>query len=140
MGGVSARLRQLVRVGLQIEQLLGIERALVYFQRPAQGDQRRDRAFGGVFHRTGLSAFAPPHHRHRLSPSVQGMTSAIDTPARSHSVGQTSSVETGGCRPARAQIPGAAIISGTRAEPSKKLILNHKPRSPSMSPWSETKR
>ncbi len=35
--------------------------------------------------------------------------------------------------------PGAAIISGTRAEPSKKLILNQRPRSPSMSPWSETK-
>ncbi len=29
---------------------------------------------------------------------------------------------------------GAAIISGTRTEPSKKVILNHRPRSPSMSP------
>ena len=35
--------------------------------------------------------------------------------------------------------PFAAIIRGTEAEPSKKLILNHSPRSPSMSPWSETK-
>jgi hypothetical protein len=34
--------------------------------------------------------------------------------------------------------PGTEIISGTREEPSKKVILNHRPRSPSMSPWSET--
>jgi hypothetical protein len=50
----------------------------------------------------------------------------------------TSRVETGAST-RRGCSPGAAIISGTRAEPSKKLILNHNPRSPSMSPWSETK-
>ena len=37
-------------------------------------------------------------------------------------------------------MPLPAIISGTRAEPSKKHILNHRPRSPSMSPWSEQNR
>ena len=34
-------------------------------------------------------------------------------------------------------MPGPLSISGTRTEPSKKHILNHNPRSPSMSPWSE---
>ena len=46
---------------------------------------------------------------------------------------QTSMVLTGsGTAPGA--MPGAAIISGTRDEPSRKVILNHSPRSPSMSP------
>ena len=60
-------------------------------------------------------------------------------PARSQSVGQTSIVLTGAVISPGA-MSGDAIIKGTRAEPSKKLILNQRPRSPSMSPWSETKR
>ena len=61
------------------------------------------------------------------------MTSDMSAPARSQSVGQTSMVLTGSVtRPGA--MPGAEIISGTRAEPSKNDILNHSPRSPSMSP------
>ena len=74
----------------------------------------------------------------RFTPSVQGITSDRSTPASAASVGVTSMVETGtSTRPGAS--PGAAIISGTRADPSKKFILNHSPRSPSISPWSETK-
>ena len=38
-------------------------------------------------------------------------------------------------RPGRNR-PGADTTNGTRADPSKKLILYQSPRSPSMSPWS----
>ncbi|MNL46580.1 hypothetical protein D3C87_1693090 [compost metagenome] len=67
------------------------------------------------------------------------MSEVISRPASPQSVGVTSSVETGVSIRAGCQ-PGAAIISGTRAEPSKKHILNQSPRSPSMSPWSDRKR
>ena len=80
---------------------------------------------------------APPSARD--SPSVQGAISSIGRPARSQIVGSTSMVLTGWSTRLGA-MSGAAIISGTRAEPSKKFILNHSPRSPSISPWSDRNR
>ena len=82
---------------------------------------------------TGLVRSVPLAKGTRDSPSVQGITASIDMPARSQSVGVRSMVETGvvtrpGVR------PGAEIIKGTRAAPSKKFILNHSPLRPSISP------
>ncbi len=87
---------------------------------------------------TASARGVPPASGSRLWPSVQGITSSMEIPARSHSVGVTSRVETGSLTSPGA-MPGAETISGTREEPSKKFILNHSPRSPSMSPWSDTK-
>ena len=82
---------------------------------------------------TGLLRSAPFASGTRDSPSVQGITSAIDIPARSQRVGVRSMVDTG-VEMFCASSPGAQIIKGTRAEPSKKFILNHSPLRPSISP------
>ena len=70
---------------------------------------------------------------HKLSPVIQGVTSDIVTPANSQMVGQRSIVETG-LFMTWLLIEEAEIINGTRADPSKKDILNHSPRSPNISP------
>ena len=53
----------------------------------------------------------------RLMPVVQGATSDMLTPARSHKVGQTSMLLTGSVT-SPGSICGALIISGTRDDPS----------------------
>ena len=123
-----------MRVGGEVEELRRV--GVAEHELPAavaQGDHRRAGAFGGVLHRHRAAGA-----RRRGGLAVgPGATRRVDA-ASSARVGTRSSVETGRSTRPGAR-PGAASISGTRAEPSRKLILNQRPRSPSMSPWSERK-
>jgi hypothetical protein len=100
------------------------------------GDHRRDRAFGGIFHR-----HRPARQRRRHRHQVHAVGPGHHLVHRSRPVAQRRHQVDGGDRRVTRPggRPGAAIISGTRAEPSKKFILNHSPRSPSISPWSDRK-
>jgi hypothetical protein len=55
----------------------------VYFHLPSRSATIGATSLGGVFHRHRRPRAAPPPAAAGLSPSVQGATSAIDTPARS---------------------------------------------------------
>ena len=55
-------------------------------------------------------------------------------PESSTSVGMRSTSETLAATRRGSKRPGLAMTSGTRHEPSKKLILYQRPRSPSISP------
>ena len=105
----------------------------------AQRDHRRDRALGGVFHRHRAAARSPAATREQAL-AVAGRDRRGRAPASSASVGRTSRAETGASMPARRRGRARRSSAAPAAEPSRKLILNQRPRSPSMSPWSERKR
>ena len=90
--------------------------------------------------RTGSAGGSPSPARKpvrsRPSSGAAGPASG-QPPARPTSVGPTSSSETGVLTLRGAIAGGWCTISGTRAEPSKNDILYQRPRSPSMSPWSD---
>ena len=110
----------------------------MYFHRPARSATKGAWDPSAAYSiATGAARAAPRPCGTKVSPVVHGSIPPKPTPARSHSVAHRSIVETGAStRPG--SMPGAAIIKGTRAEPSRKDILYHSPRSPSMSPWSDT--
>ena len=87
--------------------------------------------------RTQRSSVPPPSHRGSSERPASGSTASCAVPPESSSsVGSTSTSDTGSATRRGANRPGAWSTSGMRAEPSKKLILYQRPRSPSMSPWS----
>ena len=140
MGGIGGEVLQLVRVGFEVEELRFVgfaERELE--AAVAQRDHRRDRALGGVFHRDRAALARAGGDADEALAVGPGRDVAEVDAGEFGQGGQDVERRDGRVDAAGAARPGAAIISGTRAEPSRKLILNQRPRSPSMSPWSERK-
>ena len=139
VGGVGGEVGALVGVGLEVVRSVGAAPSeTVIFQRPSRrATIGAIAALGGVLHR----------HRPAARRRQRGGGGWCRRRARRRCRRRRARRGWAGRRGAR---PGCRCVrparrarraSGGRARRgSRKLILNHRPRSPSMSPWSETKR